>query len=128
MPDWSALTGTTSGGTPLWLLAVYLVVLGTIVPYSLIVASLRHLPATSVGIISMIEPVLAAAIAWTVLGETLNPAQLVGGAILLLGVGLAETARVTVGQNGPHVSSEGDPGHPVTAEIAPQRDSSPATA
>ncbi|MEV0455410.1 EamA family transporter [Catellatospora methionotrophica] len=95
-PDWSALAGHTGGGTPLWLLCAYLLILGTIVPYLLIAGALRHLPATSVGILGMIEPVLAAAVAWITLGEVLNPAQLAGGALLLIGVALAETARVPV--------------------------------
>lgn len=125
LPDWSALSGVTTGGTPIWLLSVYLVVLGTIVPYLLIVGSLRHLPATSVGIIGMIEPVLAGAFAWIMLGEALNPAQLGGGLLLLLGVGLAETARVTVRQNGPHAAGEHDRSD---TAATPQRDSSPAAA
>lgn len=124
-PDWSALAGNTSAGIPIWLLCGYLLVLGTIVPYTLIMASLRHLPPTSVGILSMIEPVLAGTFAWIVLGEALNAAQLGGGLLLLSGVGLAETARVAVGQNGPHASGEHDP---ADTAATPQRDSSPATA
>jgi hypothetical protein len=73
----------------------------------------------------MIEPVLAGTFAWIVLGEALNAAQLGGGLLLLFGVGLAETARVAVGQNGPHASGEHDP---ADTAAAPQRDSSPATA
>lgn len=125
VPDWRALAGTTDGGAPVWLLCAYLLVLGTIVPYLLIVGSLRHLPATSVGIIGMIEPVLAAAVAWVALGEKLGPAQLTGGAVLLLGVGLAETARVPIRQNEPHAGGNDDP---AAEAAAPQRDSSPATA
>jgi drug/metabolite transporter (DMT)-like permease len=77
----------------MWLLAVYLIILGTIVPYLLIAASLRHLPPTSTGIVGMVEPVLAAVIAWFVLGEVLTPAQILGGLLVLTGVVLAETAR-----------------------------------
>lgn len=108
VPDWHALGGTTSGGIPIWLLCGYLVVLGSIVPYLLVAGALRHLPATSVGIIGMAEPVLAAAVAWVTLGEQLNAAQLTGGAVLLIGVGLAETARVPVGQNNHYVSPQRD--------------------
>lgn len=120
VPDWTAVTGRTDNGTPIWLLCGYLLVLGTIVPYLLVVAALRHLPATSVGIIGMIEPMLAAAVAWILLSEHLNVAQLAGGALVLVGVGLAETARVPIqshpiGQNDTHV-------------LAPQRGRSPAGA
>jgi drug/metabolite transporter (DMT)-like permease len=91
--DWSPL-GRTSHGIPVWLLCCYVVVLGSIVPFVLVAAALRHLPATSVGIIGMVEPVVAAAVAWFTLGEALNAAQLAGGALILVGVGLAETARI----------------------------------
>ena len=43
----------------------------------------------------MAEPVLAAAVAWLVLGEALSPVQLLGGAVVLTGIVLAETARST---------------------------------
>jgi drug/metabolite transporter (DMT)-like permease len=45
----------------------------------------------------MVEPVIAAAVAWLTLGasEALNAAQLGGGFLVLAGVTLAETARVT---------------------------------
>lgn len=87
----------TSGGLPVWLLCGYVVVLGSIVPYLLVAKALRHLPATSVGVVGMVEPVIAAAVAWLALGEALNPAQLGGGLLVLLGVVLAETARATTG-------------------------------
>ena len=92
---WAPL-GATSGGIPVALLCGYVVVLGSIVPYLLVAAALRHLPATSVGILGMIEPVVASAVAWLTLGsgEALDPAQLTGGALVLAGVALAETARV----------------------------------
>jgi drug/metabolite transporter (DMT)-like permease len=86
----------TSNGVPVWLLCAYIIVFGSIVPYLLVAGALRHLPATSVGIIGMVEPVIATAVAWLVLGEALDPAQLTGGALVLLGVGLAETARAAV--------------------------------
>jgi drug/metabolite transporter (DMT)-like permease len=100
--DWSPLGGT-SHGVPVWLLACYVVVLGSIAPYLLVAGALRHLPATSVGIIGMLEPVVASIVAWLVMDETLSPAQLVGGALILLGVGLAETARVTARDDVPLV-------------------------
>jgi len=93
---WAPLAESTSAGVPVALLCVYVVVLGSIAPYLLVGAALWHLPATSVGIIGMIEPVIASAVAWITLGESeaLNAAQLAGGALVLAGVALAETARV----------------------------------
>ena len=83
----------SSDGIPMWLLALYLIIFGTIIPYLLITFSMRHLPPTSVGIIGMTEVVLASAFAWVLLSERLAPAQVIGGLILVTGVILAETAR-----------------------------------
>jgi drug/metabolite transporter (DMT)-like permease len=111
--DWSPLAGT-SHGVPVWLLCCYVVVLGSIAPFFLIVAALRHLPATSVGILGMVEPVLAATVAWFTLGEALNFAQLLGGGLVLLGVGLAETARIATASptQPPDGQPQADPGGP----------------
>lgn len=101
---WEPLRGT-SGGVPVALLCAYVIVLGSIAPYLLVTGALRHLPATSVGIIGMVEPVIAAAVAWVTLGagEALNAAQLGGGLLVLAGVALAETARVAPAQAPPAV-------------------------
>ena len=79
---------------PLWWLAISLVVLGTVVPFTLSIASLGHLRARQVGIVGMVEPVAATVIAYLWLGEALGPTQILGGAIVIIGVILAETARV----------------------------------
>lgn len=87
---------SSSGGVPVILLCGYVVVLGSIVPFLLVAGALRHLPATSVGILGMVEPVIAATVAWITLGagEALNVAQFGGGLLVLAGVALAETARI----------------------------------
>ena len=78
---------------PVWLLLGYVVVLGTVVPFVLFVSALHHVPATRVTIVAMLEPVLAAIIAWAWLEEELGALQVVGGLIVLAGVVLAQTAR-----------------------------------
>lgn len=78
---------------PMWLLAAWTIVLGTIAPFTLSVGALQHLPATTVGIVATFEPVAAAVIAWAWLGETLVAVQILGGLVVLLGIVLAETSR-----------------------------------
>jgi drug/metabolite transporter (DMT)-like permease len=92
---WAPLADTTKG-VPVALLCVYVVLLGSVAPYLLCAGALRHLPATSVGIVGMVEPVIASSVAWLTLGasEALNAAQLAGGTLVLVGVALAETARI----------------------------------
>ncbi|UWP81090.1 EamA family transporter [Dactylosporangium fulvum] len=92
--DPGQLTTTSEIGVQTWLLMVYIVIGGSIAPYLLLAGAMRHLPPTSVGIIGMSEPVVATAVAWLVLHEHLNAAQIAGGALILVGVALAETARV----------------------------------
>jgi drug/metabolite transporter (DMT)-like permease len=78
---------------PEWLLVAWVAVLGTIVPFFLVVGSLRHLPATRVAICGMVEPVVAIVVAFVWLDETLGTEQLVGGAVVLAAIFLAQTAR-----------------------------------
>jgi drug/metabolite transporter (DMT)-like permease len=89
----SLLGNLASTHVPLWLLMLWMVVLGGIVPFGLIVSALRHISATRAGITAMLEPVVAIVVAWAWLGESLRPVQLSGAALTLLGIGLAQTAR-----------------------------------
>jgi drug/metabolite transporter (DMT)-like permease len=78
---------------PVWLLMGWMVVLGTIVPFGLLVGSLRHIRPTRAGILAMFEPVAGTVIAYAWLGEKLDPVQLLGAAVVLVAIGLAQTAR-----------------------------------
>ena len=89
----SLLGHLASSELPVSALMAWVVVLGAIIPFALIVGSLRHISATRVGITAMLEPVVAIAVAWAWLGEALEPAQLSGAALTLVGVALAQTAR-----------------------------------
>jgi drug/metabolite transporter (DMT)-like permease len=78
---------------PVWALITWMIAAGTIVPFFLMVGALQHLPATRVGVIAMLEPVVGALVAFAWLDETLAAEQLVGGAIVLAGIVLAQTSR-----------------------------------
>jgi drug/metabolite transporter (DMT)-like permease len=94
LDDSISLLGRLDGiELPVWLLMGWMVVLGTIVPFGLLVASLRHITPTRAGILAMFEPVAGTAIAYAWLREELSPIQLLGAAIVLAGIGLAQTAR-----------------------------------
>jgi drug/metabolite transporter (DMT)-like permease len=54
---------------------------------------MRHITATRVGIAAMLEPVVATVSAWIWLRESLGAAQLAGGAVVLAGIAVAQTAR-----------------------------------
>jgi drug/metabolite transporter (DMT)-like permease len=105
-PWWSFPWDTVDGSVSLlgrlgdvdsqvWLLLGYLIVLGTIVPFLLMVTALHSIPATRVTVIAMLEPALAAVVAYAWLGEELTAAQIVGCLLVLAAVAIAQTARAT---------------------------------
>lgn len=78
---------------PVWSLMLYVVVAGTMATFLLVAAALRHISATRVGIVAMLEPVAASGVAFLWLGESFGPSQLLGGGIVLVAILLAQTAR-----------------------------------
>jgi drug/metabolite transporter (DMT)-like permease len=91
--DVSLLGNLAERTVPIWSLTAWMIVLGTILPFWLVVGALRHIAATRVGIVGMLEPVVATIVAFAWLDESLDPLQLVGGAVVLSGILLAQTAR-----------------------------------
>jgi len=89
-----SLGGTLSDvATPVWVLIGWLIALGTVVPFLAELTALRHLSATEVTVIGMVEPVGATILGWLWFREALSPAQLLGIAAVLIGIVLAQTAR-----------------------------------
>lgn len=75
---------------PLWVALTWIVGLGTLAPYALEISALRHLSPTTTGVVGMVEPVLAAGVAWIWLDQVLNTTQLAGGLLVLVGIGLVQ--------------------------------------
>jgi drug/metabolite transporter (DMT)-like permease len=78
---------------PVWALLISIVVAGTIIPFSLSLTALRHVPATTAGAVAMAEPVLAGGVAWLWLRESLTPVQVAGSVVVIAGIALAQKAR-----------------------------------
>ena len=97
---WDVLADTVSlqgnfseHSAPMWLLVGFVVVIGTMVTFSLLTGALRHISATRASIVATLEPVMATVVAWLWLEETFGPTQLIGGAVVLGGIFLAQSAR-----------------------------------
>lgn len=74
----------SSGGVVLTAgLLFYLMAVPTALAYALFFAGLAVVRATTASVVALVEPVTAAAVAVTLLGERLTPVAAVGGAILL---------------------------------------------
>ncbi len=54
--------------------------------------ALGHVPASLTALVVLIQPVAAAAMAWMIIGETMTAVQMAGGALVLIGVILAQQA------------------------------------
>lgn len=88
------LGGTLSGvDVPLWLLLIWLGVMGSFLPMAFSYLSLRHLSATLGGIIATSETVLAFLVALLWLNETITLTQALGGLVVIAGILVAQTSR-----------------------------------
>ncbi len=98
-PPWTLpsdpLTGVAVLGglrVPVWTVLLALAIVGTVLPYLAGLRALRDLPVALAGVLALLEPVVAAALAWLLLGQALGPAQLAGAAIVLSGAVLVQLA------------------------------------
>ncbi len=78
---------------PGWLLIAYIIIFGTIVPYLFVVGGIRRLSASTSSVIGMLEPVIAGVFAWIWLSQSWSAIQLAGGAIVLVGIYIADRAK-----------------------------------
>ena len=78
---------------PGWLLIAYIIIFGTIVPYLFVVGGIRRLSASTSSVIGMLEPVIAGIFAWIWLSQSWSAIQLAGGAIVLIGIYIADRAK-----------------------------------
>lgn len=78
---------------PGWVLISWIIVMGTILPYLLILTGLKQLSASTSSVIGMLEPVIAGVIAWWWLNETFTAVQLIGGTVVIAGIIVADRAR-----------------------------------
>ncbi len=81
---------------PGWALVLWIIVVGTVIPYLLTATAIRELSASTSSVIGMIEPIFAGVIAWWLLNEVFNTVQLIGCAVVLVGIYLADKAKASV--------------------------------
>ncbi|MEN9915518.1 MAG: hypothetical protein RL725_193 [Actinomycetota bacterium] len=97
LTDSYSLSGNLSEyNAPGWALLLWIIIIGTVIPYLLTVTGIRELSAGTSSVIGMIEPIFAGVIAWIILNEALSGIQLIGCAVVLLGIYLADKAKAAV--------------------------------
>ena len=92
--DTVGLLGRLDGWhAPVWAVLAWIVVAGTVLPFGVELSALRHLPATTVTMVAMLEPIGVSALGWAWFGESLDAVALVGGVAVVAGIVLAQSAR-----------------------------------
>ena len=78
---------------PAALLVGWVVILGTLLPFGLELMALRHLSASTVTMVAMLEPVGVSVLGWWWFREDLGTVATVGCALVLVGIIAAQTGR-----------------------------------
>jgi drug/metabolite transporter (DMT)-like permease len=85
-----------------WLVLFALALVSQVGGQGLIAFAFRHLPASFSALSLLIQPVVAAVLAWIILSEPLTPLQAMGGLVVLAGIAVA--SRTSIGTN-PRISA-----------------------
>jgi drug/metabolite transporter (DMT)-like permease len=96
----AAASGSPLAGWPTetWLLLAAAVIGPQLLGHQGYAYALRWVPASTVAILALLEPVGASALAAVVLGETPGLSSILAGAVVLLGVGVASRSTTVLSQ------------------------------
>lgn len=76
-----------------WAVVVGLALVSQVAGQGLIAWGLAHVPASIGSVVLLLQPAVAALVAWMLFGEALGGAEILGGAVILLGIHIARKAR-----------------------------------
>jgi drug/metabolite transporter (DMT)-like permease len=76
-----------------WVWMTYISIVGTLLPFGLYFVGVNYIRSTRASITATLEPISAGFIAYAVLGEGLEPLQVVGGAVVVGGIVLLQVQR-----------------------------------
>ncbi|MEO3762550.1 EamA family transporter [Streptomyces sp. B8F3] len=110
--DWSLLGERAELGDmrpPAWTLILWIVLVTTVLAYLFGVLAVRRLSPPVAGVVACLEAVVASVLAWVLLAEHLGAAQIVGGALVLIGAFTAQLAAPAPGS--------GERGEPVAGNV-----------
>ncbi|MET8815913.1 EamA family transporter [Streptomyces sp. NPDC004549] len=108
--DWRVLGGSVrldGSAVPAAVLLVWIVLVATVLAYVTGVLSVRRLSPQVAGVVACLEAVIATVLAWVLLGEHLSAPQVFGGAVVLVGAFIAQSATPAKGFAEPVAGSGG---------------------
>ncbi|MEU9336257.1 EamA family transporter [Streptomyces sp. NPDC048290] len=105
--DWGVLAGSArmdGAAVPALLLLGWIVLIATVIAYMTGVVAVRRLSPAVAGVVACLEAVIATVLAWVLLGEHLSAPQIIGGAVVLTGAFIAQSAAPSKGSGGQPVA------------------------
>ena len=91
--DLVQLDGRWQLDVPLWTTLVWVVLLGSVVPFVLVLAGNARVGSGAASMLGMTEPVVGSIAAWMILGQVLSLVQVIGIALTVVAVAIVEHAR-----------------------------------
>jgi len=76
-----------------WFWMIYITVVGTAIPFGLFFVGVNHIRSTRAMITATLEPISAGVMAFLLLGETLEPLQILGGAMVVSAIVVLQGKR-----------------------------------
>ena len=76
-----------------WMLLIGLALISQVAGQSLIAYAMAHLPGTFASVGLLLQPLIAATLAWLILGETLTALAIGGAVLILIGIRMAHVAE-----------------------------------
>ena len=89
---WGVYGGLPPRGAPLdaWAALLYMAIFPAVIAYVIYYWALGYIPASRLAVVQYLQPPFAAGLGWLIVGETMTGGAVVAGAVILLGVYLAE--------------------------------------
>ncbi|MFT4009416.1 MAG: DMT family transporter [Nocardioidaceae bacterium] len=78
---------------PGWVVLGWVIVFGTLLPFTFELIAMRHVRAATVTMLAMLEPIGVAAIGWAWYDETMTATAIAGCVVVVAGLLIAESAR-----------------------------------
>jgi drug/metabolite transporter (DMT)-like permease len=91
--DYQQAVTTSVVVLPMAVLLAWIISMGTVVPFASETAAMRWIPATTVSVLAMLEPIGSAAIGWWWFDERLTAFQIFGAALVIAGITMALLSR-----------------------------------
>ena len=93
LPESTQLTGRIDVAIPVGAAVLFTIVLGSVIPYALVITGITRIGAGAGSMAGMTEPIVAPLLAWFVLGQLLAPVQALGIVLTIACVAVVERQR-----------------------------------